>query len=181
MSQVFLKEMPLEELIERSSFIFVVSKLGPFITKEDVPIHKGKDDVKYPPFTKIISHFEVLEEVYNASKDPLISVGMNKFLEGRITGKKIEVLQGNYSSKLDIHKLFYLEKRSKSYESPIYGPAKGSGGSKGMDLEKQSELIVFLNYNHGEKQFEFAAKSAYESVSKKAKVKKLVKEIKSNG
>jgi hypothetical protein len=151
--QVHYENISLEQLISRSDYIFIARKLDPAYTTEEIKIHR--DIKKYPPFKKIIYHFNVIDELLNKGEDSY-------------KGKDIDVIPEDLETELKIHKLYYLEG---IHKSPIYLNYESSA-----DFSKSTELIVFLRLS-SDGQFAFAAGGAYEAVSKKQEIVKKIQRL----
>lgn len=153
LSQIIYQDISLEEMIQTSSGIFHVKKIEPFrcVKKIDIdPVSKNGDREKYPPYLKVTYYFIVL--------DVLMGPGDEK-------GKTINVLRAHSDSSFRIHQDYYLKGISKS---PEYGSYRSSA-----DFEKSDELIIFLLVRGDD--YELVIDGAYETVSLKNKIKKLIR------
>ncbi len=155
MTQTIEDEISLEELIKRSTYILVVKKSEPESTVEKIRIHE--DTAKYPPFEKTVHHFQVIEELFVTPKDI-----DGKYKPGELAGKNIDVMPSKIQDKLDLHKHFYLDGWRKS---PIVKTYNSTANFN------EKTLVVFLNVR-----LEFAVENAYESLSKKKEILKIVNE-----
>jgi len=151
LSQIHYEDVSLKDLVSKAQFILVVEKTEPFLTTEEIPIHRNSE--KYPPFKKYTYHFKATEELYNKS-------GISQI------GKQINVLPGDLETDLTIHKLYYLEGIAKS---PIYAKYNTRA-----DFFKADKLILFLR-RYDEKNLEIIADGAYEDLSKKNEIMDLIK------
>lgn len=155
-SKIHYENISLEYLVNASSHIFVVKKRDPVITSEEVEIHKNVK--KYRPFIKIVYHFKVIEDLIAGNKSVF-------------NGDNISVLTANYDNKLEDYKTYMLERISLS---PIYSQYETTA-----DFGKSDKLIVFL-IPYDERLFAFIFDGAYEDISKKGEILKLIKEKKIN-
>ncbi len=154
LSQIHYRNITLEELVHRSRNIFHTKKMTPFSTVEKIDITpaKGKkDDAEYPPFHKTTYHFKVIEVLRGKDRK----------------GKEIDVLPAHTNSSLMLHKKYYIEGIGKSPVYEMYNTI--------ADFEGSDELILFLYSSGGI--FEFSAEEAYESVSQKKKIMKMIKKV----
>ena len=151
MGQVHYEDTPLKDLIERSDYIFVVKKLEPSYTVEEIKIHQ--DIKKYPPFKKVINHFNIEEELFNKDK-------------ACMNGKDINIISADFHTELLVHKMYYLEG---THKSPIYSNYESS-----LEYGKANELIIFLRSSK-DNDFAFTCHGAYEAVSKKQEIVDIIK------
>lgn len=167
-SQVFLNEIKLKELIERSDFIVIVKELDPKSNTEEVII--CEDENKCPSYSKETYNFEVIEILFkDEDKYTMFEGYKDPFIQ-----KEIKVLPANYSQDLELHKKYYLEHRRKSYQEDVYGFKKGSKGKQSI------EKILFLVYNPSESSLEYTVTGSFDSIKKKKKVIKYIKKLKQN-
>ena len=139
--------MSLEKLVAQSQYIFVVQKVHPYETIEKVTIGGG-----YPPFTKPIYHFKVLEV-------------LKKQADYKNFTGKILVLESSSEWKFEIHRDYYVKKLRKS---PIFAAYRSM-----HDQESSNKMIIFVN-KKDDQHFEFTVENAYESPEKKTELKKLI-------
>ncbi|MBN1897357.1 MAG: hypothetical protein JW827_01150 [Spirochaetes bacterium] len=147
-------DITLEDMIERSGYILVVTKQSPFETRKKIKIHP--DTKKYPPFEHAVFHFQVKEELYSKDKTSL-------------RDKKIDVLPPDLADRLDLYKRYHLEGVSKS---PIYLNYQTK-----VDFYKSKEMIIFLSKKENE-HYLMTVNGGYEKLSKKKKIYKLIKKLK---
>lgn len=145
-------EITLEEMIERSGFVFIVKKSDTSTTAVDVAC----GDKKYiPPFRKTKYHFEIIEELYPKSSVALVD-------------KKLDVLESFYNDKLKFYTMYSAGYTNKI---PVYDRYKIY--SKEIDLLKTR--IVFLRFHAREHCFQFVVEGAHEDLAEKDRVIKLVR------
>ena len=106
------------------------------------------ENPKCPNFEKISNNFKVIEILKSMDENLKI-------------GDSIKAFQAFTQQKMELHKKYYLEGESKS---PIY-PEYNSKS----DFESP-QLIIFLNSEH-----EFASIHAYEDISKKGEIEKILR------
>jgi hypothetical protein len=149
-SQVMLKEVNLEALVNLSDAVLVVSKMSPDIAFNIVPVDSTG---KLPPYKKREYHFDVVETLINWSK-----------MEA--TNGPIVVMEANDENQYQSLKDRYLGLPPKS---PVY-----FSYNSGMRYDQiSSPFIVFLKAR-SDGQFELSVQYAFESIRKKDAVTKLI-------
>jgi len=154
-SEISFHEIPLDRLVIISDVIVMARKLPGFTKTKEIPI--AENSKEYPPFTTITYNFMVIEELSR--------------VEGirNLNGKPINVCAANYAQELKLHKQYYLQGIG---ESPVYLKYPSTA-----DFDKADTLILFL-CRLDQKDFVFAVENAYEAVSRKSEILKLIKELK---
>jgi hypothetical protein len=102
-----------------------------------------------------VYHFKVVKELFNSTEDSLV-------------GKNIQVVGADDGSRLDLHKMYYLEGRRKS---PIYPTYESS--LKMEDFEYARNLIIFINPYQS--RYIFSCENSYERLDNQPVVIKLLK------
>jgi len=82
--------------------------------------------------------------------------------------KKIQVIDANDVSRLDLHKMYYIEGMRKSPIYPTYKSSLMMG-----DLEKASDLIIFIDSY--ESRYIFNCENSYERIDNLEMVINLIK------
>lgn len=180
-TQIHYQEVSLEDVVNRSGYIFVAKRATPFVTTELISIlPKGSDFIgkndppyysppyhdpapgerqeakNYQPFTRVLYAFEIAEVLFPEKADIQV-------------GERISVMQAYNAQKLDLHKMYNLEGKRKS---PLYQRYAASVNL--MDEDVPESLILFVSQPGG--RFEFAFEDAYETHENKARVLKLIKD-----
>ncbi len=180
MTQTHYENISLEMVVKSSKLILVVQKRDPFITNEIIsilpegsifsgknnppyyepPYHdsefdKNQTKKNYPPFDQTVYHFKVVKELFNST-------------EASLVGNNIQVLEADNDSRLDLHKMYYLEGRRKSPVYPVYQSAL-----KIEDFEKVKSLIIFVDSHKS--RYILCCRNSYERISNLQKVNKLIK------
>ncbi|MBM9579204.1 hypothetical protein JWG45_18835 [Leptospira sp. 201903070] len=162
MSQIHYQQVTLEELVQSSPYIFIVSAATPSfsVTKikiqskllKELGIHE-KLQKKVPDFERRIAHYEIQE-----------------VLKGSWDQKTISVLPANFLNSLELHILYYGTGLS---ISPIY-LSYSSQQSEKIDTENQS-FIIFLNRSSRFEMFEWRVTGSLESEERKKEISNLIR------
>ena len=139
-SLVHYQKLTLEDLVGSAQHIVVVREAQPATSTEVIKIHK--DSEKYPPFSLYKHHYVVTDVLYSSKLK---------------SGDKIDVLEAQFDSKLDLHKRYYLEGVSKS---PIYSRYECKACT-----DNDKEYIIFLSEYDG--RYSFSATGSVEVLSSK--------------
>ena len=153
-SQIHYQYISLENLIQQSRLILVAKKLNPFTTEEEIEIHKNRE--KYPPFKKVISHFNIIKELYNGCGNSY-------------KGMDIKVEGANSDLNLKLHKKYYLQGMGVSPLLTLY--------ESGVNMYNADMMIVFLScLDDG--RIKFSSDGGIESLKKEKEISKLIKKLK---
>ncbi len=145
-------------ILERPSTIVVkVKKNNPFSVQREEKITKGLKSV--PSFKHFTHHYKV-EEVLYANHD----------VKRIKMGKDIIVHRADYHNYFKLHKMYYLEKVSRSRYIYYY--------EKEMDIDAVDQAIIYIKYQKEDNIFEYVVQGAYDSIHKKKDILNLLREIK---
>lgn len=145
-------EITLEELIERSGFVFIVKKSDVPTSSVDIAVRGDKSYI--PPYRKTLFHFDIVEELYPKSDVSLIE-------------RKASILEAYYKDKYTFHLMSSAGQRNKL---PVYDRYK----ILIVELDMQRTKIVFLRYNPQEHCFQFVVEGAQEFMSEKERIIKWI-------
>jgi hypothetical protein len=153
MSQSFLDYISLDNLVQGSDLILVVSKMNPDITLTDMPFDSSG---RFPPFKLRHFHFQVIETLYDRSglknlKNPIDVVAAGE--DSRYENEKKTLIEGQPP----VSPICLAYKPSLPYEK-LSGP-----------------FIVFLS-RQGD-HLTLAAISSCESVKNKKRIMRLIKKL----
>lgn len=168
MTQVYMEDVTLKELIQITSFIIVGRKTVPFEIREIIditPPGKSADKDRYPDFTKIKYNFQITEVIYKKDN------GHDQNEKTIEVGTKIEISPAEQDLNLEMHKKYYLDGEAKSWESRNYNTTAGFNHSE--------ELILFLNVT-GQNSYCFAVGNAYETLDRIKEISDMVKQLDSS-
>lgn len=147
-------QIELGDLVRQSSLIAVVEPANPPTKKTEIAIGpKGASKEKYPPFKRVQQRYVVKAVLKNEA---------GKKLD---VGATIEVDEGDFDTRLTVHRRYYLEGVRKipiyTYYTPSPAPDAGTEGS-----------IVFVQRSGNG--WEFAASGAIEHLSQRASIEELL-------
>jgi hypothetical protein len=153
MSQSFLEFTSLENLVNGSDIIMVVSKMNPDITTDEVPFDSNG---RFPPFHMRRFHFQGIEILYDKFGLPNIE-------------SSIDVVDAGEEARYENEKKTLLKEQPPV--SPVYFAYKLS-----VPYEKLSgQFIAFLRYQ--DDHLTLTTKSAFELIKKKKQVLRLVRKL----
>jgi hypothetical protein len=164
-NQVFLKTIPLEQLVRSSDMILVVRPLKPFYLNESIKIpgeNRREPSQPIPDFQTQACSVEIVRVIRDRSC-------------GTQPGAKIAIYPAYTGRNLGLHTMYYAEARSKS---PLYN-AYDSGVRDERELETGAEFVAFVTCSRkrdvGRTDFEFAVVRGYDRMDVIPKIEEIVR------
>lgn len=162
-SQVFMEDLTLKELVNISSIIVIAKKALPFHISEKIditPPGKAKDKKHYPEFVKSTYNFEVVKVIYE--KEDEHERGLIK------KGTKIKVSPSEQDFNFEMHKNYYIDGVRKSWEERNY--------STSADFNNSQELILFLKVKD-RNNYLFIVNNSYETSDREKEILDILKRM----
>ena len=154
MTQVYVENVTLEELIRISDCIIVAKKSNPFTIIERIgitPLGKTPNKITYPDFTKVTYNFEVVKVMYLQQDD------QDSMERSLAVGKILIVRPAAQDVAFEMHKQFYLDGLGKSWAERAYQTS--------AKFNEEDVLILFLDHQ-GQDNYSFSVSDAYETLDR---------------
>lgn len=165
-NKVFLRTIPLEQLVRLSDMILVVRPLKPFMASESIKIpgyNKRESSKIIPDFQTHSLNVEVLRVVSDR-------------LHKNLTGAKIAIYPAYAQEGLYLHTKYYAEGIAKSPLNYRYDSILSE-----ESLEKENEFVAFVTYSWtregGQTDFEFTAARSFDRAEVIPKVEEMLKKV----